>query len=101
WVGNGSPASTWNHTALSWNRVGLVGVTNFNDGDVVTFDDTTTQTNVTIAEVVLPATNNLVNFLNQNNVYTLLGSGSITGATGLKVGVGNALPSTVNIRNNN
>ncbi len=81
-VGNdiwtGAKSSTWDTTTTNWTR--NTAPANFNDGDQVTFDDSSTVTNV-----VLSGIRNISGIAEQSSsfTYTFTGTGGLTGAGGL------------------
>ncbi len=79
WVG-GNGSNSWDTgTYINWTGTG--GNATFNAGDVVTFDDTGNATTPIFLHGAL-APNGVTINANQNN-YTFIGNGSITGTTGL------------------
>jgi fibronectin-binding autotransporter adhesin len=81
-VGNdiwtGAKSSTWDNTTTNWTRNGTPA--NFNDGDVVTFDDSSSVTTVSISGT---RTNSGINELSFGKTYTFSGTGSLAGPGGL------------------
>lgn len=81
-VGNdtwtGAQSSTWDNTTLNWTRNNTAA--NFNDGDQVTFDDSSSVNTVNIS-----GTRNVSAILEQAFIkaYTFTGTGSLTGTGGL------------------
>lgn len=75
WKGNVS--STWDNTTTNWTRNN--NPVNFNDGDQVTFNDSSTVTNVSISGA--RTISGLAE--NANEGYTLSGTGYLTGAGGI------------------
>lgn len=81
-VGNdlwtGANSSTWDNTTTNWTRNSSPA--NFNDGDQVTFDDSSSVNNVTIS-----GTRNISGILEQasSKTYTFSGTGGLTGTGGL------------------
>lgn len=89
----GSTNSNWDiNTTSNW-TTGSVSAP-FIQGDIVSFDDSATNTNVTLVAPVNPST---LTFSNDTTNYTLGGSGSIAGFTGLiKTGAGSLTIGTDN-----
>ena len=77
-VWTGAKSTTWDTTTTNWTRNGAPA--NFNDGDVVTFDDTSTVTNVVISGA---RTNSNLIESSGAQIYTFTGTGSLNGAGGL------------------
>lgn len=89
WSGNGTTNLWDNTTPASWNT----GVDTFFQTDAVTFDDSSTNTNVTLAGTLLPSAVTV----NSSQNYTFSGSGGIGGYSGLtKLGTGTLTINTVN-----
>ncbi len=89
WTGTGGAA--WDFTALNWNGQG--GVTAFEDGDTVRFDDTSSLRAITLNTSVAPAS---ITFDTTQN-WTLSGTGAITGNASLtKSGSGSVALGTPN-----
>ena len=85
WVG-GDPAgpSTWNLTTTNWLPAGGGSPTAFSLGDLVTFNDNTLYTNITIAAVVVPnqiPTNTGVIISNMTQQYTFNAAGGAIAGT--------------------
>jgi autotransporter-associated beta strand protein len=98
WDGT-TTSGTWSHAANSWLQNGAPPLTNFNDGDFVSFQNSGATT-INITETLVPNTNGLVNFMNGEYPFLMTGVGSITGATGLRINpVG--LPGALTVANNN
>jgi len=76
-VWTGATSSAWDITTTNWTRNGTPA--NFNDGDVVTFDDSSTVNNVNI---VGTRTNSGI-IETATRAYTFSGTGSLTGPGGL------------------
>jgi len=81
-VGNdlwtGATSSTWDTTTTNWTRNG--SPVNFNDGDVVTFDDSSSVTTVNISGT---RTNSGITEQAFAKTYTFSGTGSLAGPGGL------------------
>jgi fibronectin-binding autotransporter adhesin len=84
WTGHSS--STWNTTAINWNRNG--NSVAFNNGDYVNFDDTSAITNVVLSGALQVGS---VTMNNSSEAYHFGGSGSLTGSGGLSLTSGGAL----------
>ena len=80
WVGpSGSSAGTWDTTSQYWKVIGTSVLTNFDNGDYTTFDDTSSVTNINVSGTVLLIPNNIV-VTNNVNYYTFAnGGGSLNG----------------------
>jgi autotransporter-associated beta strand protein len=78
WVGNNS--TNWDTTTTNWTR--NASPVNFNDGDVVTFDDSSSITNVNIS-----ATRNISSLTESagSEAYIFTGAGGLTGVGGLNL----------------
>lgn len=91
WVGT---TSAWNLTTQNWSIAG--NPADYDEGDVVQFDETGTATNPNVVLNIAVAPS-IVNFMNTTNPYSISGSGGIGGtATINKSGTG-----TVVLRNAN
>lgn len=89
WTGTGGAA--WDFAALNWN--GLGGLTTFEEGDAVRFDDTASLRAITLNTSVAPSA---ITF-DTTATWTLSGSGAITGATSVvKSGAGSVSLGTPN-----
>jgi fibronectin-binding autotransporter adhesin len=77
-IWTGAKSTTWDTTTTNWTRNGSPA--NFNDGDVVTFDDSSTVTNVVISGA---RTNSGITESSGSQIYTFTGTGSLNGAGGL------------------
>lgn len=90
WSGDGG-ANVWNvNSAANWNA----GTEKFYHVDAVTFDDSTANTAITVAEAVIPGSITVTGSQN----YTFVGTGSINGAPGgfTKNGIGSTTLATAN-----
>lgn len=96
-VWDGSTSSTWDTTTANWlNMYQFYDAAAYAEGDPVRFDD---GASLETGEVVLNTVVNPEAVLFANNVldYTLTGTGSISGATGItKTGVGDLTLATAN-----
>ena len=89
WTGTGGAA--WDFAALNWNGQG--GITTFEDGDTVRFDDSASLRAITLNTSVAPAS---ITF-DSSATWTLTGTGAITGATSVtKSGSGSVSLGTPN-----
>jgi rhamnogalacturonan endolyase len=89
WTGTGGAA--WDFAALNWNGQG--GITTFEDGDTVRFDDTASLRAITLNTGVAPAD---ITF-DTASTWTISGSGAITGTTSVvKSGSGSVSLGTPN-----
>lgn len=79
--------STWDTTSLDWLDMASGLHTNFQNGDFVTFDDSTTITNVGISGTVQLIPNNIL-VTNNTEYYQFSGSSLIGGASFTKAGTG-------------
>lgn len=79
WIGEVN--SLWDSTTTNWLSSGQF--TNYNDLDVITFDDTASNSTVNITGPRIPATASGLTFNNNTLNYTFSGVGSINGAVGL------------------
>lgn len=86
WTGANSTA--WDAVTTNWSASGVPSL--YADPDDVTFDDTSTRTNVTLNLTVAPSTITFNSTVN-NYAYTLGGSGNISGTTGLTLNSGGGL----------
>ncbi len=78
-IWTGAASSHWNTTDLNWVLAGTGTVTNFNLGDIVTFNDSSTVTNVTIDDSVVPGQTGVgVTISNTINQYVFSG-GTVAG----------------------
>lgn len=80
-VWTGATNDLWDTSTLNWTSGGVE--TNYNDLDQVTFDDTASNSTVSIVGTRTPAALNGLTFNNSVSNYTLIGTGSISGATAL------------------
>ena len=90
WHGDGT-ANAWNTTSSNW----LNGANNslFKNGDVVTLDDTSLNTNVSLTATLTPG----AIYFNDNQNYLLTGSGSLSGSGSFsKTGAGAVTIGTTN-----
>ena len=74
----GAISSAWDITTTNWTRNGVAA--NFNDGDVATFDDSSSVNNVNITGT---RTNSGIIEQAASRAYTFSGTGSLTGPGGL------------------
>src|SRR6185312_14300973 len=74
----GAASSAWDNTTINWTRNGTPA--NFNDGDVATFDDSSSVNTVNITGT---RTNSGISELALSHNYTFAGTGSLTGPGGL------------------
>jgi phospholipase C len=93
WVG--SPQTTWSQAGDTvWRQTGTNIAASYTDTNVVVFDDSASNFVVTVTGTVSPVSMTVSNALHN---YTLSGTGTISGATGLtKRGVGTLLLGTIN-----
>jgi autotransporter-associated beta strand protein len=109
WVGvtNNVAVNSWDITTPNWTNPASLSADTFHQGDSVTFDDTTRNTNVSLVVALFPAS---ITFNgNTNWSVTGTGSGRISGGTGITkngngtvllaagTGVGNDYTGPVNI----
>ena len=80
-IWRGTVNNNWDLTTANWVTSPGGIQTNFSMGDIVTFDDSSTMTNINITTVVVPnqGTNNGMTISNSVNIYTCSGSGGIAG----------------------
>lgn len=86
----GSMSSDWDSTTKNWVVIGSGAPTNFTIGDTVTFDDSSSATNVNVVGTVVPGqTGTGVTITNGVNNYTFGGGGTVAGtALHVKMGAG-------------
>jgi fibronectin-binding autotransporter adhesin len=77
-VWTGASSSVWDTNTVNWARNN--NPANFNNGDVATFDDTSTRTNVILSGTLAVSD---IHELSYNQAYTFGGDGSLTGSGGL------------------
>jgi autotransporter-associated beta strand protein len=81
-VGNdlwtGAQSTNWDNTTTNWTRNGVPVA--FNDGDFVTFDDSSSVTNINISGV---RTISGITEQSGSKIYTFTGTGSLTGPGGV------------------
>jgi autotransporter-associated beta strand protein len=78
WTGS-TGDNTWNTNSFNWVPIAGGAATNFHTGDLVTFNDSSTFTNITIADSVVPGqTGAGVTISNSMNQYTFIG-GTVAG----------------------
>ncbi|HEY1661629.1 MAG TPA: autotransporter-associated beta strand repeat-containing protein [Verrucomicrobiae bacterium] len=84
-VWRGTVNNNWDLTTANWITSPGGVQTNFSMGDIVTFDDSSTVTNINVATVVVPnqGTNSGMTISNSVNLYTFGGSGAIAGTAKL------------------
>ncbi len=88
----GSITGAWDTTTANWTEGGPA--TTYVDGNYATFDDTASNTNITLNTTVSPAE---ISFENSSTDYTVSGSGSITGfGQFYKIGTGSVTLATDN-----
>ena len=79
---NSTSSGVWNTSTTNWYDTGAHVVTNFNNGDNVTFSDSTSspvstpQTSITLSGSVAP---NVITISSNSRNYTFSGAGKITG----------------------
>jgi autotransporter-associated beta strand protein len=86
-IWRGTVNNNWDLTTANWVTSPGGIQTNFSMGDIVTFDDSSTMTNINITTVVVPnqGTNNGMTISNSVNLYTFaaVGNGAIAGTAKL------------------
>jgi len=79
-IWTGAANNNWDTTSVNWVTASGNVPTNFNIGDVVTFNDSSTVTNINIVGSVVPSqTGTGMTISNNVNQYTFLNSGTIAG----------------------
>ncbi|HEY3761665.1 MAG TPA: autotransporter-associated beta strand repeat-containing protein [Verrucomicrobiae bacterium] len=84
-IWTGAVNNNWDLTTANWVTSPGGVQTNFSMGDIVTFDDSSSRTNINITTAVVPnqGTNVGMTISNSVNVYTFSGSGAIAGTAKL------------------
>ncbi len=84
-IWRGTINNNWDLTTRNWITSPGGVQTNFSMGDIVTFDDSSTITNINVATVVVPnqGTNSGMTISNSVNIYTFTGGGAIAGTAKL------------------